>query len=79
MCYWKSFFLFLNQNICCGYLKESSYRALKTYAQTDAQENINIFRQKKVFEKIFLASYNQATSNLAIYSHETSQDKLLKA
>ena len=29
--------------------------------------------------RYYVASYNQATSNLAIYSHETSQHKLSEA
>ena len=32
-----------------------------------------------IFEQSSFNTYNQATSNLALYSHETSQDKLSEA
>ena len=35
--------------------------------------------ETQVSEWIHESSYNHATSNLAIYSHETSKDKLLEA
>ena len=48
--YQKNIFLFLKQNICCGYSKEpsqwdSSFEHQKQYDKTDGQENIYNFHR----------------------------------
>ena len=55
-------FLFLNQNICCGYSKEpsqwdGSFEHPKTYVKTDGSENIYIF-MLKIFVYLNLWSYS---------------------
>ena len=60
-------------------LWDDSFEHSKHMLKLMHKKILTFLGKKKVYEKIFLASYNHATSNLAIYSHETSQDKLPEA